>query len=93
MTTTFETLLCGLPVLAVSLESHGTALVLGGLAAWLLTHGEALTENGSPLVDRAPSLPRPDGRLQKSNPKARSRRQTYSSGVLLVLGRVLIDRA
>jgi hypothetical protein len=30
---TLETLLCGLPVLAVALESHGSALVLGGLAA------------------------------------------------------------
>ena len=36
--TTFETLLCGLAVLAVALESHGTALVLGGLAAWVLAH-------------------------------------------------------
>jgi hypothetical protein len=37
---TLETFLCGLAILAVALESHGTALVLGGLAAWMLTHGE-----------------------------------------------------
>jgi hypothetical protein len=39
MTTTFETLLRGLAILAVAVETHGTALVLGGLAAWILTHG------------------------------------------------------
>jgi hypothetical protein len=35
---TLETLLCGLAILAVALESHGTALVFGGLAAWIVTH-------------------------------------------------------
>jgi hypothetical protein len=38
---TFETLLGGLAILAVALESHGTALVLGGLAAWFLMQGGA----------------------------------------------------
>jgi hypothetical protein len=36
--TTLETLLCGPAVLAVALESHGTALVFGGLVARMLTH-------------------------------------------------------
>jgi hypothetical protein len=30
---TLETLLCGVAILAVALRSHGTTLVLGGLAA------------------------------------------------------------
>ena len=73
---TLETFLSGLAILAVALESHGTTLVVGGLAAWVLTHGGALTENEPPLVDRAPFSSEPSRRL----------RQTYSSGVLLVLG-------
>src|SRR5258708_27282935 len=43
-------------------------------------------ENEPLLRDRAPSRSTPTTRLHKSNPKDRRLRQTYSSGVLLVLG-------
>jgi hypothetical protein len=33
-----EVILCGLAVLAVALEATGAAFVLGGIAAWMITH-------------------------------------------------------
>jgi hypothetical protein len=30
--------LCSLAVLAVALEATGSAIVLGGIAAWMITH-------------------------------------------------------
>jgi hypothetical protein len=32
------TLFCGLAVIAVVLEATGPAIVLGGIAAWMITH-------------------------------------------------------
>jgi len=38
MLATTGTLFCGLAVIAVALEATGSAIVLGGIAAWLITH-------------------------------------------------------
>ena len=38
MMATTGTLLCGLAVIAVALEATGPAIVLGGIAAWMITH-------------------------------------------------------
>ncbi len=46
----------------------------------------AAIENEPLLRARAPCWSTPTTRLHKSNPKGRRLRQTYSSGVLLVLG-------
>jgi hypothetical protein len=32
------TLFCGLAVIAVALEATGVAFLLGGIAAWMITH-------------------------------------------------------
>jgi hypothetical protein len=38
MLTITGTLFCGLAVIAVALEATGVAIVLGGIAAWMITH-------------------------------------------------------
>jgi hypothetical protein len=35
---TTGTLFCGLAAIAVALEATGPAIVLGGIAAWMITH-------------------------------------------------------
>ena len=38
MMLTTGTLFCGLAVIAVALEATGVAFLLGGIAAWMITH-------------------------------------------------------